>query len=420
MTGCTHKDNPVGYNSLGQPEYIRSENINNVYSYEDSVNNYVNSSIITIGNRENYETRLLLRFSDLPDSSAEFEVEVINLQLVISKQVNSQENTYQAGIINQNWDQNQVTYKSACDTTDWDENSGFGEVLFNYPFSGDFNPNDTLNIPLPLEIFYQVIDEKYQVDSLATNFGIYIKRDNAESGEKDFIEFYSSENDVTIQPKLSFNYKNELEDEEYTSWESVTTYDASIYYSIDAGNTLEYYKVYPGILKLQNISPVKMFLELNIGYEDFTESEGGVIADSSAYHNMTINRALLVLHAKEDHYGSNSYIYTQPSLLTDSTLVNTPADNEIPVYEDDYELISGVVTTQDSLKVIDENLIYKIDVTKEIQAITADNDGIEGFGVIIRSLRENRDFSYVSFYTPLEETDKRPYLEIYYTPPLEP
>jgi len=150
---------------------------------------------------------------------------------------------------------------------------------------------------------------------------------------------------------------------------------------------------------------------------DFADTLSNTIIDSFQYNNMTINKAYLVLHAKDDKYGSNSYIYTQPALL----ISEVPAvDNEIPVYKDDYKLISGVVTTQDSLDTVGEDKIFKIDITSEIQAITTDHDENEGIGIVIRSLRENRDYSYVKFYSSAEDESKGPYLEIYYSLPLEP
>lgn len=414
LTGCTDKDNPVGYNPMGEPQYIEigTENISNVYSYEDSVNNYVNSSLLTIGNREQYDTMLLLHVSGLPDTLAEITDNELKLSLVISKQTNSETNIYEYGRINQLWDEDEITYKTCTDTSDWVY--PFTEEYGEYEFSGEYSAYDTLEIIFPLELFYTLNEEIYEVDSLASNYGIYFKRQNPDTEGRDFIEYFSKSSDSSIQPKLRFSYKLAVEDSEYVAWESSVINDATLYSQLDDDEALGYYEVYENELMLRNISPVKMYMEISLDSSDFADTLSNTIIDSN---NMTINKAYLVLHAKEDYFGSNSYIYSQPALLESQV----PAvDNEIPVYKDDYNLISGVVTTQDSLKTIGGDKIFKINVTSEIQAITTDHDENEGIGLVIRSLRENRDFSYVKFYSSAEDMSKGPYLEIYYSLPLEP
>ncbi|MDP8210791.1 MAG: hypothetical protein RAO94_02840 [Candidatus Stygibacter australis] len=418
LTGCTvKKDNPVGYNPVGEPQYIEigTENISNVYSFEDSVNNYVNSSVLTIGNREQYDTMLLLHVGDLPDTLAEITDNEIKLSLVISKQTNSETNTYEYGRINQLWDEDEITYKTCTDTSDWVD--PFTEEYGVYEFSGEYSAYDTLDILLPMELFYTLNEDVYEVDSLASNYGLYFKRQNPDTERRDFIEYFSKTSDSNIQPRLRFSYKLAIEDSEYVDWESITINDATLYSQLDDNTALEYYEVNEDELMLRNISPVKMYMEISLDSSDFADTLSNTIIDSYQYNNMTINKAYLVLHAKEDYFGSNSYIYTQPALL----ISEVPAvDNEIPMYKDDYNLISGVVTTQDSLDTIGEDKIFKIDVTSEIQAITTDHDDNEGIGLVIRSLRENRDFSYVKFYSSAEDVSKGPYLEIYFSLPLEP
>ncbi|MCF7911016.1 MAG: hypothetical protein K9M99_00685 [Candidatus Cloacimonetes bacterium] len=418
LMGCTDRINSVGYNTVGEPQYLKTgtANISKVYSYEDSVNHYVNSSKLTIGNRGIYETMLLLDIVSLPDSVAEIEESELILSLVVSKQTGSESGIYNYGRVLQTWDEDEVSYKTATDSTDWE--SHFVEEYGSFDISGEYSNYDTLEISLPLELFYHLERGIFQADTLAVNYGIYIQRADPDQSSSDFIEYYSYENDAALQPKLNFNYKNNLEDSVYTEWVSSTINDANLFSCVGGDNSsLEYYEVYDDELLLQNISPVKMYLEISLGLADFADSLGNVVIDSFQYNNMTINRAFLVLHAKEDYYSSNNYIYTQPALLKHSVF---PADNEIPVYEDDYELVSGVKITQDSLSSVGDDLIYKIGITKELQAITTTNDGLSGVGLVIRSLRENRDFSYVKFYSSTEDIEKGPFLEIYYTLPLEP
>lgn len=418
LTACTEKKNPVGYNSIGEPKYLEfgSEVLGNFYSYEDSINSYSSSSILTIGNFEEYEMLSLIRFYGLPDSLVELENSYLSLSMVVSHIEGEQSSTYQFGRLGQYWSQNEVTWETASDTTSWKED--FEEPFWELIINGEYSSLDTIDIQIPSEYIYSYESGKYYADSLIADYGFYIKRSDPVIDERNFIEYYSYESDASLQPSLSFGYKSDTDEESFTTWNNGTIYDASIYRS--ENEDLETYSVYSGVLKLRNISPVKLLLGINIGYEDFIESgENTGIYSAEDYDKMTINKAYLVLYAKE-YYSSNDYIYTQPALITDSSILEIPEENEIPEYDENYTLISGVVTTQDSIMTEGENKYYKIDITSALQSYTTSHDEEDGYGLVIRSIRENRDFSFVEFYTGEENAELSPYLEIYYTPPLEP
>ena len=272
---------------------------------------------------------------------------------------------------------------------------------------------DTVEVSFPLDMFYNQEGDKYYIDSLLVDYGITIMRETTDTEGEDIIEFYSSEGDAEYQPELRFSYKVEESDEEFTSWSSSIVYDGMFYKS--TLDDLEDFEVFGDSLILRNISPTKMFIGLDIGLEDFISySDTTGIDTPEDLNRMTVNRAELVLQAKSAKYFSSNTIYAMPYLMTDSSWVATPEAGNIPVYEEQFEYISGTSTSSDSL----ENNEFRIDITETLQAYITDGDEHEGFGIIFFSARENRDFSVVRFYNQDAEESKKPYIELIYTPPL--
>jgi len=418
VSACTMKDNPVGYDPVNEPKLINfSDNIiSNVYSYEDTVKSYLNATVISLGNRGKYESRIFLRFYDLPDSLATMENEELTLKLVVNKQRNSENSTFHTRIVNQSWDQNYISWKTATDSLDW-EMPFFTDYEFDFELNEIYATGDTVEVGFPLEMFYNYNqeDDKYYVDSLLVNYGITIMRDTPDTEGENILEFYSSESSDEYGPELKFSYKVEASDVEYTEWNSSIVYDGMFYTS--TADDLEDFEVYGDSLILRNISPTKMFIGLDISLEDFIiAGDTTGINTLAEFNKMTVNRAELVLQAKSDRYFSSNMIYVVPYLLTDSTWVETPEDGNIPVYEEQFEYVSGTSTTSDSL----ESNEFRIDITETLQAYINDGDDIDGFGIIIFSARENRDFSIVRFYNQSAEESKQPYIELTYTPPLLP
>jgi len=422
LSGCTKDENSVGYDSMGEPLYLQisgEKSIGNVYSFEDSISNYYNSPILTIGNREEYESMALLKFNGLPDTLSEIENNKIKLIMFVNKQHGSENTNLLIWEIGEYWEEDEVTYTAATDTSEWENSDLFfvPDTAATYNSSQTYSEGDSIIVDIPVERVYSEVDGKMEVDSLIAEHGIFVKRNGMNAGESDFIEFYSYESDSSRQPRLTFRYKSDEDDTEYTSWTSTSVEDAAIYRSID--DDLGDYDIYDGEIRLRNISPVKMFLEIILTDavldSIIINSDNGVNNYDQEFP-VTINKAYLNLTAKEDYYGSTSYIYTQPAVLTNSEMIENQV--EIPEYGDDYTLVSGVTISQDSLLSLEGDLIYKIDITSELQSIIIENDDIDGHGLIIRSTRENRDFSYIDFYSKDDDVTKAPYLEVYCTPPL--
>ncbi|MCF7918341.1 MAG: hypothetical protein K9N06_00325 [Candidatus Cloacimonetes bacterium] len=417
LSACTQKENPVGYDPYNEPILIKLKNdiITNVYSYEDTVKSYMNATVISLGNRDKYESRILFRFISFPDSLVEIENNEIMLKLVVNKQRNCENSIIKIGKMNQSWSQNYVSWKNAADTLEW-ENPNFEDTGYIFEINGTYAANDTIEILLPIQLFYSQTGEKYFADSLSVDYGIILEREISEESGEDIIEFFSYESDVSNRPGLSFNYKTETIDEEFTSWSSSVVYDATLFTSRE--EDLEDFEVYGDSLLLRNMSPTKMFLGLDISAVDIInvlhEQDSTYIFTDEDFNRMTVNKATLVLQAKSDKYLSNDKIYVMPYLMTDSIWVATPEAGNIPVYQEQFEYISGTSTTSDSL----ESGEYRVDITEVLQAYFVEDDNNSGFGIVFFSARESRDLSQVRFYNQFDEELKRPYIELYFTPPL--
>lgn len=414
---CTQKNNPVGYEPVDQPRYLelRDDIISNLYSYEDSVKYYQNASEISLGNQKKYESRILMRFLTLPDSLAEIENDEIIMKLCVHKQKGIFTSNIAIGKLNQYWNQNYITWKAAADTIDWEEPYFELTEYEISDFGDEFSAGDTIEVTLPLNLFYYEENDKLYADSLASDYGLILMQTTCDYESETILEFYSNEAAEDYQPELRFSYKADTSDEEYTDWTSATVYDGMLYESNE--DDLETYDVYADSLIFRNISPTKMFIGLDIGLEDFIMAGDTTgIDDYDELNRITVNKANLVLHAKDNKYLSSSYLYMIPYLMTDSVFIETPLTDNIPVYDEQYEYVSSTSATSDTLTSNE----YRLDITEIIQAYLIEGDDISGYGLIIFSSRENRDFSRVRFFNHKEDEANKPYIELYYTPPLLP
>ena len=124
---------------------------------------------------------------------------------------------------------------------------------------------------------------------------------------------------------------------------------------------------------------------------------------------MTINKASLVLHIKNDDY----YHSTKSYSLYPFNVVKESIETPVTLVKSDYETLVYTVTssgtiTGDSLTV---------DITPIIQAYTSGDKTPKG--IVIQSTQERKNFGTLEFWDCNESTaaEKKPYIKITYTPP---
>jgi len=399
IMGCTQKKNTVGVpNVNNEPiEMIISDTtyFGNFYSFEDSCRNYIGNSKLVVGTYENNEAKSLIRFTSLPDTVYQFDSENITLTLWLENSLNFE--SLEFGKLKQEWVEYLVTWEAATDSTDWEDD--FFESL---DFTFDVEQTDSLNIEIPIEKFYSEVNRSYFViDSLIYDYGLILYSGSSDD-ENRFIEIKSRESGT--QPLLSFDY-TPAENDTSRTFSNTATYDTSMFLKKDGTN--EDFVTFEDELIISNIQPIKMYLNFDISDSVFIADSSGIETNYD-YTMMTINKAEIILSVKD----STEFTYPLETSFTLFPYLVTSEDPQIPfAYSEDYEYIYGSLNSSGS----SADTEFIIDITKIVQVITSGEN--ENNGILIKSTKENKDFSFIDFGTKFDE-GKEPKIRIIYTPPI--
>ena len=403
-TACTNKKNPVGISGQEGPVPVETvighEHFKPCYSFEDSIRNY-NSDNLLIGSyfSNNFQNKAatLLKFTSLVDSF--YSIENVRLILRINDNYNFDvidNTTLKVGkIISSDWFETTATWLEPTDSTSW-----FNAGSFSFLDGQDLEKlndlemevtGDSLSIFLPENILADWI----LADSL--NFGLALFTEDDDK----FIEFYAEEYSAEYSPKLYFDYRETEEDTLVTEYRK-PNHDILIY------DTDDVYQVFAKKLITSNIQPVRMLIRFDIPATIFTDFDNfnPAIEDTILYlQRLTINRAELILSFESNTlYPIETTMNLDPYIvISDSTEWNW-TDPTVPLlssenYEDPY--ISSV---SDSLN----STAFAVNITRIMQNLVSGEK--ENYGIMIRSLYENRDFRHTEFSI-------QPEINIIFTPP---
>ena len=400
IMGCTQKKNTVGVpNVNNEPiEMIISDTtyFGNFYSFEDSCRNYIGNSKLVVGTYENNEAKSLIRFTSLPDTVYQFDSENITLTLWLENSLNFE--SLEFGKLKQEWVESYVTWESATDSTDWED-----EFFESLDFTFDVEQSDSLNIEIPIEKFYSEVSRSYFViDSLIYDYGLILYSGSSDD-ENRFIEIKSRESGT--EPLLSFDYIDA--DADTIIYSNTATYDTFMYLKKDGTN--EDFLTFENELIISNIQPIKMYMNFDISDSVFINADSSRIEDNYDYYTMmTINKAELILCVKD----STELTYPLETSFTLFPYLVISRYSQVPfAYDEDYEYIYGSINSSGS----SSDTLFVIDITKIVQGITSGE--YENNGILIKSTKENKDFSFIDFGTKFDE-GKEPKLRIIYTPPI--
>ncbi len=400
IIGCTQKINTVGVpNVNNEPiEMVISDTtyFGNFYSMEDSCKNYIANPKLIVGNYENNEAASLIRFTSLPDTIYQFDSENITLTLWLENSINFESLGF--GKLKQEWVESQVTWKTATDSTDWED-----EFFESLDYTFDFEQLDSLDIEIPIEKFYSEVSRSYYViDSLIYNYGIILYSGSSDD-ENRFIEIKSRESGTG--PLLSFDYIPAEGDTSITFSQS-TDYDTFRYFKKDEANGN--FVIFQDELVISNIQPIKMYINFDISDTVFINADSSGISDNYDYTMMTINKAELILSVKD----STEFTYPLETSFTLFPYLVSSENPQVPFeYDEDYKYVYGSINSSGS----SSDLEFVIEITKIVQAITSGE--YENNGILIKSTKESKDFSFIDFCTKYDE-GKEPKLRIIYTPPI--
>lgn len=352
-----------------------------------------NRKNLLVGNWQGSTAMSILRFTDLPPDTtiaAYHELSDLSLNIVLQRrnEIERSPLTLNFYKVNTGWAANPDTLSEA-------EYSLIPSMSTVVPAA--IVTSDTLSVPLP----YSLI-QTWQADSDSTGLNILIKAEN--SG---FVELMLST--AKAGSRLKFKYKETPSSEEYKEFERFATFNA---YSF----THPEVEISPGVWKLSNFAPQRMYVDLQPDFAMF-KTEDGATMSPEELKRVSVNKAELVLYIKDDlpNY-QNTFSYKVTAFL----LKQRPEDGAVIPTLDMYTpefislLESTVHTASDSIL---------INITPIIQAYISEktfNDDtlVTPQGIVIMSNYERKDFGEIEFYHPNSAPEeKKPYIRVKYTPP---
>lgn len=361
ILSCSKKSNFIGFEEDIEDKIITdtlTNSINFKKSYKDSISNYQGNTKLIVGKFNGVEVRSLLKFKNLPDSAWIDSTTINSCEIIIKKKL----------LFDIDFDVN--VYKI---TLDWNENSVKSDSLWDAYSNqlAQFNTSqDTMTFNIEIDTL------KNWIESDSTNFGIMLKYEN-ENLENNFIEFYSSES--SNYPYLQINYTDT------TNTDTTKTYITSedTFIGFDENIVNEDTLNFPII---NNIYPTRVVFSFNINSDSLELS-------SEEFEKITINKAEIILDSTmiDSSFISDSYLGLKPYYISDTINI-------------DYENISGISTS----KFYTDDDLLEMNITSIIQGYIRGE--LVNNQILIKSITENKDFSYIRFGDNI-----KPSLKITYT-----
>ncbi len=394
---CTKKNNLTGTNwsDINALSFQDNAAVESGYTFPaDSLLSITNNKKnLLVGNWEGSTAMSILRFTNLPTETAiagYHDINSLNLEIILQRRNALQREPLTLNFykVNSGWAVNPDTLSA----DDYSLIPGTAKLVPSEIISGD-----TLTVSLP----YSLI-QNWQADADSTGLNILIKAEN-----EGFVELKLST--ATVGSKLSFKYKETPSDEVYKDFERYATFNS---YSF----THPEVEPSPGVWKLSNFAPQRMYVDLQPDFAMFKDENGATLLPEEL-KRVTINKAELVLYIKDDlpNYKNTSSYRVSAFLLKerpeDGAIIPT-LDMQTPQFISVLESI--VNTSSDSIL---------INITPIIQAYISektfsDDTVVTPQGIVIMSNYERKDFGEIEFYHPsTAPEDKEPYIRVKYTPP---
>mgnify|MGYP000843988241 FL=1 len=226
----------------------------------------------------------------------------------------------------------------------------------------------------------------------STGWNFVLKAEN-----EGWVEITSLEG--TNKPTLNFKYKTETGGE----WINYNKSPAKDTYILEAPETNP-----SELWKISNLNSSRLYIKYEPTYTLFQDNEGNTLTDIQL-KRLTVNKAEIVLHIKNNDYYNSSTSYSLYPFNVVKDSINSP----LPLLKSDYETL---VYTSTSSGIIKGDSLT-VDVAPIIQAYTSGEKIPKG--IMIKSFQERKNFGTLEFWDCNESTpaEKKPYIKITYTPP---
>ncbi|HRR50961.1 MAG TPA: hypothetical protein P5226_06315 [Candidatus Cloacimonas sp.] len=386
ISGCTDKKNLTGTNfsNVNAKSVNDKEGIIMGYSYPAESQTKISGSETKLlaGNYQNAVALSFLRFTELPSTIESVVSDSCFLTINIIKRSMLPRNPLKLQLFKLN-----KIWNDSLDLSNLSAGDLSASPLAEYTIT------DTIGISSKEITFPLSVSDVFswsEPDSLGWNF--VIKAEN-----EGWVEIASLEG--TNKPKLNIKYRKDSESA-YLNYSKTPAKDT---YTLNAPETTA-----SADWKISNLNSTRLYLKYDPTYTIFRDNEDNIL-DDTQIKRMTVNKAEVVLHIKNnDYYNSyTSYSLYSFNVIRDS--INSP----VPLVTGDYEIIAYTVTSTGIIK--GDSLT--VDVTPIIQAYTSGDKTPKG--IMIQSLQERKNFGSLEFWDCNEGTlpEKKPYIKITYTPP---
>jgi len=384
-TSCTKKKNLTGNNWSGiAPITVTSDSLyTNAFSYTAEESEYkVNGTETTLicGSDEGIAAAAFIQFTDIPDSITIAGQPVLKLVATRRSPLSRNPLILTFFKINKEW---------SADSTSLVTDSDLMGLSFDAFTVQDTisTSGDTLQINIPANIITTLKKKS------AVGFNLAIKTVHPDT----WLEFKALES--ANGALLTFNYQS-AKHKETTEYSKRTSKDSHRITGIQTAVT-------NGVWKIKNLLPQRLYIKFAVPDNLFKDKDNNVLSNTDR-RRMTINKAELVLYAKDNHYYDKTLLYLFPFNVTADTL-STPR----VIVKDELQVITH---SYSSVKKTSEDFI-KLDITAIMQGYTSGD--LNNNGIVVKCISEALNFGKIEFWTDADDTpdDKKPYIKIIYTPP---
>jgi len=399
IPGCSDRKNIIGEDTDIQPlvSTIPGESlIEYSYSYQNKPSRFLRNDKSIVGNFLLNESIILYRFGSLPASGFVITEEPAELVMNIKSQYNSDVLILRLALVKQQWNHIDATWEYAEEDVEWEE-----DWLDILDISNEISESDSTVVFTFHPYLMQEIAEGW-IEEEPESYGLAVFASLVDNNDNRYLECWSRE--TADAPRLKFEYHPAEDDTTVVEYNRIPVQETFINSHIVEDGT------YLGEeIVLGNIAPTRTVMKLNIEEEFFEQ----LPADGDL-KKITVNKAELFLFRQENeenYHFAETLFEIYPYILQEEYL---PEDLDETINEN-MEIVSPSYTsilnsTADSVAV---------NITSIVQAYISELR--DNRGIVLRSSLENKDNSFVSFYSQdYQNEEKRPYLRIIYTLPFLP
>ncbi|MCL2064313.1 MAG: hypothetical protein FWG98_08080 [Candidatus Cloacimonetes bacterium] len=385
INSCSNRNTPFGFPETNMKNYEIEFDFNifdfeNTYTYRDTLRAFFGNSKLILGNYQNINTRILMRFVNLPAVNL---VEDPFITLYINNRHNPSEFNIKIGALKDKiFLQNDATWTKFNETEEWTSPGAEGDYDLLSEISYNFAENDTLlsfRFSVNKELVQDWIDK-----SFLENYGIIFYAENTQDS---FIEFHSAE--TLLRPTITLTYM--VQDTLLQTETRQVNYDTFIH---DYEHTSFGHK----LLEISNIPPRSIYTKLNLDFE--TNKEYYVlngIFSAEELKRINVIQSYLIFSVNED----------ETMRTIDRFNLGVAVPHETPIDMNDISLSNYWLypATVDSLRQGNfNNKEMRINITYPMQQILSENRPNNGF--LILNNYHNMDFSHINLYSE-EAIDER-------------